>query len=90
MLVASVVFLLTLLFQQIHLGPTFAIQHHTSTNTYHHSNKLNTAIIMDESQAEKTCKDVAGVWKRLFEEDPIGDIDNADRDTFVYWMQVPT
>ena len=45
---------------------------------------------MDESQAEKTCKDVAGVWKRLFEEDPIGDIDNADRDTFVYWMQVPT
>ena len=45
---------------------------------------------MDETKSEGTCLDVAGVWSRLFEEDPIGDIDGADRTTLVYWLQVPT
>ncbi len=32
---------------------------------------------------------VAGVWQRQFEEDPIGDVANADRDTLVFWTQAP-
>eukprot|EP00977_Amphora_coffeiformis_P019268 scaffold7101_cov153-Amphora_coffeaeformis.AAC.13 len=30
---------------------------------------------------------VAGLWKRLTEEDPVGDTVNADRDTMVLWTQ---
>ena len=32
---------------------------------------------------------VAGVWKRLWEEDPLGDSAGADRDTLVLWVQSP-
>lgn len=32
---------------------------------------------------------VAGVWKRLWEEDPLGDSEGADRDTLVLWTQAP-
>lgn len=32
---------------------------------------------------------VAGVWKRLWEEDPLGDADTADRTTLVLWTQSP-
>ena len=32
---------------------------------------------------------VRGVWQRQFEEDPIGDVENADRDTLVFWTQAP-
>jgi hypothetical protein len=33
---------------------------------------------------------VAGVWRRKWEEDPIGDTEGADRDTLVLWTQTPT
>lgn len=33
--------------------------------------------------------DVKGVWQREFEEDPLGDSENADRDTLVLWTQAP-
>ena len=33
---------------------------------------------------------VAGVWRRTWEEDPIGDTEGADRDTLVLWTQTPT
>jgi hypothetical protein len=32
---------------------------------------------------------VRGVWRRLFEEDPIGDTDGADVTTLVLWTQAP-
>jgi hypothetical protein len=32
---------------------------------------------------------VRGVWRRELEEDPLGDIDNADRTTLVLWTQAP-
>jgi hypothetical protein len=32
---------------------------------------------------------VVGVWKRLWEEDPLGDSEGADRDTLVLWTQAP-
>lgn len=32
---------------------------------------------------------LVGVWQREFEEDPIGDSENADRDTLVWWVQSP-
>jgi hypothetical protein len=32
---------------------------------------------------------VKGVWRRLWEEDPLGDTENADRDTLVLWTQAP-
>lgn len=32
---------------------------------------------------------VRGVWQREFEEDPLGDKDNADRTTLVWWTQAP-
>ena len=32
---------------------------------------------------------VRGVWQRQFEEDPIGDVEHADRDTLVFWTQAP-
>lgn len=32
---------------------------------------------------------VAGVWKRLWEENPLGDSEGADRDTLVLWTQSP-
>jgi hypothetical protein len=32
---------------------------------------------------------VAGVWQRLWEQDPIGDDANADKDTLVLWTQSP-
>eukprot|EP00934_Nitzschia_sp_Nitz4_P002350 Nitzschia sp. Nitz4//scaffold10_size219509//175817//176872//NITZ4_001454-RA/size219509-processed-gene-0.146-mRNA-1//-1//CDS//3329532998//2350//frame0 len=34
-------------------------------------------------------KDLGGVWQRQSEEDPIGDHENADRDTLVWWIQAP-
>jgi hypothetical protein len=37
-----------------------------------------------------TTETVAGVWKRLWEEDPIGDTEGADLDTLVLWTQSPT
>lgn len=37
-----------------------------------------------------TTASVAGLWKRLTEEDPIGDTVNADRDTTVLWTQSAT
>lgn len=33
---------------------------------------------------------VAGVWIRLWEEDPLGDKDSIDRDTLVIWTQSPS
>jgi hypothetical protein len=36
-----------------------------------------------------TPQPVAGVWKRLWEEDPLGDSEGADRDTLVLWTQAP-
>lgn len=36
-----------------------------------------------------TTESVRGVWQRQFEEDPIGDVANADRDTLVFWTQAP-
>ena len=36
-----------------------------------------------------SCKTVAGVWTRLFEEDPIGDDASADKTTLVLWTQAP-
>ena len=33
---------------------------------------------------------VAGVWKRLIEEDPLGDMESADRSTLVLWTQSRT
>lgn len=38
---------------------------------------------------ESTTTAVAGVWKRLWEEDPLGDPSSADRATLVYWTQAP-
>jgi hypothetical protein len=35
------------------------------------------------------CQPVAGVWTRLFEEDPLGDEQGADRTTLVLWNQTP-
>ncbi|KAL3917060.1 MAG: hypothetical protein SGILL_004891, partial [Bacillariaceae sp.] len=32
---------------------------------------------------------VAGVWQRLWEQDPIGDDATADKDTLVLWTQAP-
>jgi hypothetical protein len=32
---------------------------------------------------------VVGVWKRIWEEDPLGDSEGADRDTLVLWTQAP-
>jgi len=32
---------------------------------------------------------LAGVWQRVFEEDPLGDAAGADRDTLVLWTQAP-
>ncbi|KAL3931893.1 MAG: hypothetical protein SGARI_004099, partial [Bacillariaceae sp.] len=32
---------------------------------------------------------VAGVWQRLWEQDPIGDEAGADKDTLVLWTQAP-
>ena len=37
--------------------------------------------------SSSTTSQVAGLWKRLTEEDPIGDVDGADRDTTVWWTQ---
>ncbi|CAB9514486.1 expressed unknown protein [Seminavis robusta] len=36
-----------------------------------------------------SCQPVAGVWSRLFEEDPLGDTQSADRTTLVLWTQTP-
>jgi hypothetical protein len=36
-----------------------------------------------------TTESVRGVWQRQFEEDPVGDEANADRDTLVFWTQAP-
>ena len=41
------------------------------------------------SKSHETCASVAGVWTRLFEEDPLGDEENADRTTLVVWTQTP-
>jgi len=39
--------------------------------------------------ASETTESVRGVWQRQFEEDPLGDSENADRDTLVFWTQAP-
>ena len=41
------------------------------------------------SPTATTCTSVAGVWSRLFEEDPIGDDATADKTTLVLWTQTP-
>ena len=39
--------------------------------------------------SSSSARPLAGVWQRLWEEDPIGDTDGADRDTLVLWTQAP-
>lgn len=34
--------------------------------------------------------EISGVWKRQWEEDPLGDIDHVDRTTMVLWIQTPS
>ncbi|GAX13347.1 hypothetical protein FisN_17Hh290 [Fistulifera solaris] len=34
--------------------------------------------------------EISGVWQRLWEEDPLGDAENADRTTLVLWIQTPS
>ncbi|KAL7549587.1 hypothetical protein ACHAWF_012851 [Thalassiosira exigua] len=36
-----------------------------------------------------TARSLAGVWRRLWEEDPLGDANGADRATLVLWTQSP-
>ena len=45
--------------------------------------------MVEEPGSNDTCRIVAGVWKRLWEEDPLGDSAGADRDTLVLWTQTP-
>eukprot|EP00581_Thalassiosira_minuscula_P032902 CAMPEP_0183767928 /NCGR_PEP_ID=MMETSP0739-20130205/12471_1 /TAXON_ID=385413 /ORGANISM="Thalassiosira miniscula, Strain CCMP1093" /LENGTH=364 /DNA_ID=CAMNT_0026006873 /DNA_START=81 /DNA_END=1175 /DNA_ORIENTATION=+ len=42
-----------------------------------------------ESGIKDNCRLVAGVWERMWEEEPLGDSEGADRDTFVLWTQTP-
>lgn len=45
--------------------------------------------MVEEPGSNDTCRIVAGVWIRLWEEDPLGDSAGADRDTLVLWTQTP-
>jgi hypothetical protein len=42
-----------------------------------------------QTMASPRCQPVAGVWSRLFEEDPLDDEQGADRTTLVLWNQTP-
>ncbi|GAX09243.1 hypothetical protein FisN_17Lh290 [Fistulifera solaris] len=37
-----------------------------------------------------TLSEISGVWQRQWEEDPLGDAENADRTTLVLWIQTPS
>jgi hypothetical protein len=38
---------------------------------------------------QDSCRVVSGIWKRVWEEDPLGDAAGADRSTLVLWLQTP-
>ncbi|KAL7571839.1 hypothetical protein ACA910_002917 [Epithemia clementina (nom. ined.)] len=44
---------------------------------------------MSSSSSSSNTAALAGVWQRVWEEDPIGDCAGADRDTLVLWTQTP-
>jgi len=46
-------------------------------------------VNMVDTDRIEGCRIVAGVWERLWEEDPLGDSEGADRDTLVLWTQTP-
>ena len=55
------------------------------------SNRFITLFAFPKINTESpmSTQPVAGVWKRLWEEDPLGDSEGADRDTLVLWTQAP-
>jgi hypothetical protein len=55
----------------------------TDLNEKYHTLHAKKTTFMSSPQA------VAGVWRRKWEEDPIGDVEGADRDTLVLWTQTP-
>ena len=50
---------------------------------------MTTPSSPNDNTTHKHTRPVAGVWQRLWEEDPLGDADGADRTTLVLWTQAP-